>query len=116
MRHAVCCRVETGYLKHPVAWKKDSASLSVRSEPVVYGRITRSIKAGRALFSRSGFRLSEEDKFHSRPGKKRNQILTLSLSLSSYVILRNQKKMLVMFSTGQKLRGNDWQQDLNRMI
>ena len=70
MRHSVG---SCAYLRHPVVLKKTSGSwllLLVRSGPVVYGRITRSIKTGRALFSRSGFRLSAEDKFHRRPAKK----------------------------------------------
>ena len=65
------------YLRHPVLWKKDSGSL-IRSEPVVWGRTTRSIKTGRAIFSRSGFRLSAEDKFHSRPGGKNENLSCLS--------------------------------------
>lgn len=64
------------YLRHPVVWKKDSGSL-IRSEPVVWGRTTRSIKTGRAIFSRSGFRLSAEDKFHRRPRRENENLSCL---------------------------------------
>lgn len=60
------------HLRQPVAWKKTSEStllLLMRSGPVVYGRITFSIRAGRAVFTRSGLRLSTDDMFHSRPGR-----------------------------------------------
>lgn len=59
------------YLRHPVALKRSSGSWYALSGPVVQGRITRSIRTGKALFSKSGFRLSEEDKFHKRPGKEK---------------------------------------------
>ena len=62
--------VRRPHLRQPEAWKKTSGSVLLQlSGPVVYGRTTFSIRAGKAEFSRSGLRLSTDDKFHSRPGE-----------------------------------------------